>query len=75
MFIKRLAPGAVGPVRRGLLQRQGKTEADLRSVQILEGSSGYIADMVTVLEQGGCVVESVIDLGAGRWQVTAQSQD
>ena len=62
MFVKRLR------------QRQ-ETEAGLRTVQVVEGSSGHIAAMVTVLERGGCVVESVIDLGACRWQITARSHD
>ena len=74
MFLKRLATVAVAPFRLGLMQRQ-ETEADLRTVQVVEGSWGYIAAMVTVLERGGCVVESVIDLGAGRWQLTARSYD
>ena len=74
MVIKRLATVAVGRLRLGLTQRQ-ETEAVLRSVQVVEGSTGDIAAMVTVLERGGCVVESVIDLGDCRWQITARSHD
>ena len=74
MFLKRLAAVAAGPLRRGPMQRQ-ETEADLRTVHVVEGSSGHIADVVTMLERGGCVVESVVDLGTGRWQITARSHD
>lgn len=74
MLLKRLATVAVGPLRLGRMQRQ-EPEADLRTVHVVEGSSGHVADMVTMLERGGCVVESVVDLGAGRWQITARSHD
>jgi hypothetical protein len=74
VFIKRLATVAVGRLRLGLVQRQ-ETAADLRTVQVVEGSSGDIAAMVAVLERGGCDVESVIDLGNCRWQITARSHD
>ena len=73
MFIRRLAAAAGGPVRLGRTQR--RTEPDLRTVQVVEGSSEHIAAMVTVLERGGCVVDSIVDLGEGRWQITARSPD
>lgn len=57
------------------LTRRQQTEAELRTVQVVEGSSADIAAMVTALERAGCVVESVVDLGACRWQVTARSHD
>ena len=56
-------------------RRQAQEPADLRTVQVIEGDEGAVADVVAILRKAGCVVDSTVELTPGRWEITARARD
>ena len=55
--------------------RRTTTEPPLRTVQTVEGDRAHVDDVVAVLTRAGCVVEHVVELEPGLWEIAARSHD
>jgi hypothetical protein len=58
-----------------LSRRREQTAPDLLTVQTVEGTGKEIDDIAIALRRAGCVVEAVVELQSGRWEITARSAD
>ena len=55
--------------------RLNESSAELRAIRVVEGDEREVTNVVATLRRAGCVVESVVKLGADTWEITARSHD
>lgn len=49
--------------------------SELSVVQVIDGDERAVAEVVAALRKAGCVVDSAVELTAGKWEITARWPD